>query len=62
MHSSDIYSKEWCDMVFEGRNKAYGAYKLREQTGARYRRVLIIVLGALGAFWVCRGRWPSMRT
>lgn len=55
MHSSDIYSKEWCDMVFEGRNKAYGAYKLREQTGARYRCVLIIVLGALGALLGVQG-------
>lgn len=55
MHSSDIYSKEWCDMVFEGRNKAYGAYKLREQTGARYRRVLIIVLGTLGALLGAQG-------
>ena len=42
-------------MVFEGRNKAYGAYKLREQTGARYRRVLIIVLGTLGALLGAQG-------
>lgn len=32
-------SKEWCDLVFEGRNKEYGAYALRRDTGRRYRRV-----------------------
>ena len=27
----DIYKQKWIDMVFEGRNKSYGAYKLRKQ-------------------------------
>jgi protein TonB len=27
----DIYKQKWIDMVFEGRNKAYGAYVLRKQ-------------------------------
>ena len=53
----DIYSKEWCDLVFEGRNKAYGAYKLREQTGARYRCVLTLLLGTLLAFALVQGGW-----
>ncbi len=26
----DIFKKEWLDVVFEGRNKAYGAYDLRK--------------------------------
>lgn len=43
-------------MVFDGRNKEYGAYKLREQTGNRYRCVLTIMLGTLFFFTlVCGG-------
>ena len=29
MAKIDLTSKEWCDLVFEGRNKSYGAYDLR---------------------------------
>ena len=28
-----IYDHSWCEIVFENRNKTYGAYKLREQDG-----------------------------
>ena len=43
MHSTDLKSKQWCDIVFEHRNKAYGAYRLRQQAGARYRYALITI-------------------
>ena len=26
----DIFTNQWLDIVFEGRNKAYGAYELRK--------------------------------
>lgn len=43
-------------MIFECRNKEYGAYKLREQTGTRYRYVLTILLGSLALLAsVCGG-------
>lgn len=42
-------------MVFSNRNKEYGAYKLREQTGARYRRVLTIILGTLACVGIIHG-------
>lgn len=48
MRSQELLSKEWCDLVFEGRNKAYGAYRLRRDAGRRYRRALLYVAGALG--------------
>lgn len=32
----NLNSTEWCDIVFEGKNKAYGAYKLRQTAGKRY--------------------------
>jgi protein TonB len=31
MNSVDIFEKSWIDLVFEGKNKAYGAYQLRQQ-------------------------------
>lgn len=36
-------SQEWCDLVFEGRNKEYGAYILRKQMGRRYYWVGVIM-------------------
>ena len=43
--SSDLLcSKEWCDLVFEGRNKEYGAYKLRAEAGMRYKRAVLAVV------------------
>ena len=36
MKHRDLLSREWCDIVFEHRNKEYGAYLLRSQTGRRY--------------------------
>lgn len=31
MSNVNIYEKNWLDLVFEGKNKAYGAYQLRQQ-------------------------------
>lgn len=45
MRSSELLSKEWCDIVFEHRNRDYGAYRLRQRAGARYRYALIVVVG-----------------
>lgn len=46
MKDSDLYSRAWCDMVFEGRNRAYGAYVLRRNAGRRYRFAMMVVGGA----------------
>ena len=32
----DLTSKEWCDLVFEGKNKAFGGYLLRVNSPKRY--------------------------
>lgn len=40
----DLFSKEWCDQVFQDRNKNYGAYQLRASAGRRYLRAMTIVL------------------
>lgn len=44
----DLTSKEWCDLVFEGRNKSFGAYALRLDTKPRHLKAFIYTLiGAL---------------
>ena len=46
--SDQILGKKWCDMLFEGRNKEYGAYKIRKETGQRYTKAL----GCLGSMLI----------
>ena len=36
MADNELLNKSWCDKVFKSRNKEYGAYKLRKETGRRY--------------------------
>ena len=43
MSKIDLISNAWTDLVFEGRNQSYGAYKLRKTTGPRNLWALIIV-------------------
>ncbi len=44
----DLTSKEWCDLVFDGRNKEYGAYTLRMDTKPRHLKAFILtIIGAL---------------
>lgn len=38
----DIFNPEWLDVVFKGRNQAYGAYQLRKQNPKTTNRALII--------------------
>jgi len=38
----DILNKEWIDVIFRGRNKAYGAYELRQQNPRNTNIALII--------------------
>jgi len=44
MHKINIFSEEWCDVVFEGRQKDYGAYMLRKLSSRRHRTAIIIML------------------
>lgn len=39
----NINSSEWCDVVFEGKNKAYGAYHLRQSSSKRHIVAFITV-------------------
>jgi len=42
--SVNIDSAEWCDLVFEGKNKAYGAYALRQSSGKRHMVAFGVVI------------------
>ena len=57
MSKIDLISKGWCDIVFEGRNKEYGAYRMRARAGARNVFALIVLLAiifAIGVFVALR--------
>jgi len=43
----DLNSEEWCDLVFEGRNKEYGAYYLRKTSTRRHSLALSIIMVAV---------------
>ncbi|MEG1564879.1 MAG: TonB family protein [Bacteroides sp.] len=44
MAKLDLTSAEWCNLIFEGRNKAYGAYQLRENSPKRHTFAMLIVV------------------
>lgn len=46
----NLYSSDWCDLVFEGRNKAYGAYVMRRTATRRHIRAFLLsmIVLALG--------------
>lgn len=39
----NLNSSEWCDIVFEGKNKSYGAYEMRQSSTKRH----LIAFGAM---------------
>lgn len=50
MAKVDLSSLEWCDLIFSGKNKAYGAYKMREDSPRRHNIavILVIVIALIG--------------
>lgn len=50
MAQVDLSSQAWCDLIFNGKNKAYGAYKMRENSPKRHNIavVLVIVIALIG--------------
>ena len=41
MAKVDLIDNGWVDLVFEGKNQAYGAYQLRKETGKRNIKALV---------------------
>ena len=44
MAKIDLIDNSWTDLVFEGKNKEYGAYVLRRDTGKRNAKALVWVM------------------
>lgn len=40
----DLSSSEWIDLVFEGKNKDFGAYQLRKASAKRHNRAMLVIL------------------
>ncbi len=40
----DLSSKEWRDLVFEGKNQEFGAYELRKNSDSRHNKAMIVVV------------------
>ncbi|QYJ68327.1 energy transducer TonB [Flavobacterium litorale] len=45
MSKANVFKQGWIDLVFEGRNKAYGAYKLRQEES---KTTLIALFSGIG--------------
>ena len=43
----DLSSHKWRELVFEGKNKEYGAYQMRKDSDKRHNKAMIIVTAAL---------------
>jgi len=43
----DLSSKEWLDIVFEGKNQEFGAYTLRQGSVKRHTKAVVYVLSAV---------------
>lgn len=52
MAKVDLIAREWCDMVFAGRNKEYGAYRIRANAGKRNGRAFLILLAVIVAIGI----------
>ena len=47
MSKVDLIDKNWIELVFDGRNKEYGAYVLRKETGMRNIKSMLLVFAVI---------------
>ena len=57
----DLTSREWSDIVFEGRNKEYGAYVLRVNSKRRHMKAAIWTLIGLFAIGIAVSSYLSVQ-
>jgi len=58
MSKIDLIENGWVDLVFEGKNHAYGAYQLRKETGKRNLQALAVMFAiglAIAIFVAVKG-------
>jgi len=49
MSKIDLFDQQWIDLVFEGKNEAYGAYKMRQDTNNRNLMAMLCLVGGIAA-------------
>ena len=47
MKKLDLVSKDWCNLIFQDKNKDYGAYMMRLRSGRRHQFALLCVAGSI---------------
>ena len=47
MAKIDLLDQQWIDLVFEGKNEAYGAYQIRRDTGNRNLMALLALIAGI---------------
>ena len=59
MAKVDLLDQKWIDLVFEGKNEAYGAYQIRQDTTKRNNMAMLFLLlgiaAAVGIFFAWGG-------
>ena len=50
MAKLDLASSEWCQLIFEGKNQAYGAYRMRANSTKRHNvaMLIVVIIAAVG--------------
>ena len=56
----DLSSREWCDLVFEGKNKDFGAYVIRTESPKRHNKAVLWTL--IGAIIFGLAAWGIVKT
>ena len=53
MSKIDLLDQRWIDLVFEGKNEAYGAYAIRQDTSKRNLFAMLALVGGLAFIVLC---------
>lgn len=48
----DLSSQEWRDIVFEGKNKEFGAYQLRKASNGRHNKAMVAVVIVIAVLFI----------
>ncbi len=50
MNKNQILQSEWLDILFDGKNKSYGAYELRKTYNKRLKNAIVIAISIAALF------------
>ena len=56
---ADLTSKEWRDLIFEGKNKDFGAYQLRKNSDKRHNLAVLWTLIGLVVIALAVWAWTG---